>query len=105
MRLKDLRIDNDLYQKDIAKMLGMTQQQYSLYELNERDLPTNCLIKLAMYYNTSVDYILGVTDEKKPYTKSKVISDNNYYVKICKLVMSNIDITFFINICYAHQLI
>ena len=80
MRLKDLRIDKDLYQKDIAKILGMTQQQYSLYELNERDLPTNCLIKLAMYYNTSVDYILGVTDEKKPYTKSKVISDNNYYV-------------------------
>lgn len=94
MRLKDLRIDRDLYQKDIAKILGMTQQQYSLYELNERDLPTNCLIKLAMYYNTSVDYILGVTDEKKPYTKSKVISDNNYCVKLCKFVMSSIDITF-----------
>lgn len=80
MRLKDLRIDKDLYQKDIAKMLGMTQQQYSEYETEKRQIPTNCLIKLAIYYNTSVDYLIGITDEKKPYTKSKVISDNNYYV-------------------------
>lgn len=80
MRLKDLRVDKDLYQKDIAKILGMTQQQYSLYELNQRDLPTDCLIKLAMYYNTSVDYLLGITDNSQPYQRNKAISYNNYCV-------------------------
>lgn len=80
MRLKDLRIDKDLYQKDIAKILGMTQQQYSLYELNQRDLPNDCLIKLAMYYNTSTDYLLGITDNSQPYTRNKEVSYNNYYV-------------------------
>lgn len=94
MRLKDLRVDKDLYQKDIADLLGIDQRQYSRYEIGKYEMPYNMIIKLAMYYNTSVDYILGVTDEKKPYTKSKVISDNNYCVNKCKLVMSSIDITF-----------
>ncbi len=80
MRLKDLREDKNLYQKDIAKMLNMTQQQYSRYELENRNLPQDCLIKLAVFYNTSVDYILGITNEKKPYSRNKAISYNNYYV-------------------------
>lgn len=98
MRLKDLRVDKDLYQKDIAKILGMTQQQYSLYELNQRDLPTDCLIKLAMYYNTSVDYLLGITDNSQPYQRNKAISYNNYCVLhfIYNKKMSIIDI--FLNI-------
>lgn len=63
-RLKDLREDHDLTQTDVAKILFITQQQYSLYEKGYRDIPTAALITLANLYNTSVDYILGITDDK-----------------------------------------
>lgn len=63
-RIKDLREDNDLYQKDIANHLNITQQQYSLYELGVRDLPIDLLIKLAKFYKVSTDYILGLSDKK-----------------------------------------
>ena len=62
-RLKDLREDNDYTQKDIAKILFITQQQYSLYERGYRDIPSEALITLANLYKTSVDYILGRTNE------------------------------------------
>ena len=68
-RLKDLREDNDLTQKKIAELLFITQQQYSLYENGYRDIPTSALISLADFYNTSVDYILGRTDNPKPSEK------------------------------------
>ena len=61
-RIKDLREDNDKKQTEIANMLGMSQTGYSKYETGENDVPTQILIKLARYYNTSVDYILGETD-------------------------------------------
>ena len=61
-RLKDLREDKDLTQAQIADLLFITQQQYSLYERGYREIPTSALITLANYYNTSVDYILGRTD-------------------------------------------
>ncbi|MBR5156016.1 MAG: helix-turn-helix transcriptional regulator [Clostridia bacterium] len=61
-RLKDLREDRDLKQKDIAKLLFITQQQYSLYEKGYRDIPTSALTVLAKFYNVSVDYILGLTN-------------------------------------------
>lgn len=61
-RLKELREDNDYSQKQIAEILFITQQQYSLYEKGYRDIPTQALITLAKHYNTSVDYILGITD-------------------------------------------
>ena len=61
-RIKDLREDNDLTQSDIAKVLFITQQQYSLYEKGYRDIPTSLVIALADYYNTSTDYILGRTN-------------------------------------------
>ena len=80
MRLKDLRIDRDLYQKDIANILGIDQRQYSRYELGKYEMPYNMIIKLAMYYNTSVDYLLGITDNSQPYQRTKAISYNNYYV-------------------------
>ncbi len=70
-RLKDLREDKDMYQKDIAKILGMSQTGYSQYETETNDIPTNILKKLAIYYNTSIDYILGLTNEKKPYPRKK----------------------------------
>ena len=63
-RLKDLREDMDCTQNDIAKLLLITQQQYSLYERGYRDIPSSALVTLADFYKTSVDYILGRTDEK-----------------------------------------
>ena len=66
-RLRDLREDRDLTQSNIAEMLFITQQQYSLYEKGHRDIPTTFLTALADFYETSTDYILGRTDERKPY--------------------------------------
>lgn len=68
-RLKDLREDNDLNQKEVAKIIKTTQQQYSKYELGIRLIPIDKLCLLADYYNTSIDYILGRTNIKKPYKK------------------------------------
>ncbi len=70
-RIRDLREDRDLRQKDIADYLQCTQVSYSYYELGKRDIPTDVLLKLADYYHTSVDYLLGKTDVKSPYPKSK----------------------------------
>ena len=71
-RLRDLREDKDLSQTQVAKMLGMSQTGYSKYETGENDIPTEILIKLADFYDTSVDYILGRTNERIPYKKEKV---------------------------------
>ena len=64
-RIRDLREDNDYTQKDMAKKLSCSQQVYSNYELGQRDIPTDILIKLSAIYNVSVDYILGVSDNPK----------------------------------------
>lgn len=69
-RLKEIRKDHDLTQTDIAKYLGMKQQQYSEYEIGKRVIPIESLSKLADYYNTSIDYLVGRTDERRPYKKS-----------------------------------
>lgn len=66
-RLRDLREDKDLTQTDITKILGMSQTGYSKYETGENDIPTQILIKLADFYDTSVDYILGRTNAINPY--------------------------------------
>ncbi len=68
-RLRDLREDHDLTQKEMAEILNMSQTGYSKYETLENDIPTSVLIKLAKYFNTSTDYLLGITDEKKPYKR------------------------------------
>ena len=65
-RIKDLREDNDLTQAKIAELLFITQQQYSLYEKGYRDIPTTHVIKLADFYKTSTDYILGRTNNPHP---------------------------------------
>ena len=70
-RIRDLREDADLCQKDLAEYLQCSQVCYSHYEIGKRDVPTDVLIKLARFYNTSVDYLLGLTDEKTPYPKTK----------------------------------
>ena len=69
-RLKEIREDKDLNQSDIAKTLGIKQQQYSEYEIVKRLIPINYLSDLADYYDTSIDYLLSKTDERKPYPKS-----------------------------------
>ena len=68
-RLKDLREDRELLQRDIAKLLNITQSVYSKYERHEIDITGNYLIILAKFYNTSTDYILGLTNEKKKLYK------------------------------------
>ena len=68
-RIRELREDKDLVQKDIADYLHCTQVAYSRYELGMRDIPTQVLIQLARYHNTSVDYILGLTNVSEPYPR------------------------------------
>lgn len=75
-RLKEIREDNDLYQKDIATYLNMSQNGYSLYENETRDIPTEILNKLADFYHTSIDYLLYRTDTKQPYPKS-IMKEND----------------------------
>ena len=66
-RLRDLREDKDLNQTEVARILGMSQTGYSKYETGENDIPTAILIKLARFYNTSIDYLLEETDNPKRY--------------------------------------
>lgn len=61
-RLRELREDNDLTQKQLAKELNCSQQVYSNYELGQRDIPTDILIKLSAFYNVSADYILEISN-------------------------------------------
>lgn len=70
-RIRDLREDHDLFQKDLANYLQCSQVSYSYYELGKRDIPTDVLIKLASFYHTSTDYLLGITDVRAPYPKTK----------------------------------
>ena len=70
--IRNLREDSDLSQKVIAQYLNVTQNSYSRYETNDRNIPIEILDKLADFYNTSVDYLIGRTDEKKPYPKIKM---------------------------------
>ena len=70
-RIRDLREDRDLNQTEVAKVLEMSQTGYSKYETGENDIPTAVLIKLARFYNTSIDYLLGETDNKERDPKQK----------------------------------
>lgn len=70
-RIRNLREDNDLKQIDLAKLLQISQAQYSHIETGENDITLDSLIRLAIFYNTSIDYILELTNEKKPYARSK----------------------------------
>ncbi len=68
-RIRDLREDHDFSQAKLAGILGMSQTGYSKYETGENGVPAQILEKLADLYGTSVDYLLGRTDERKPYPK------------------------------------
>lgn len=66
-RIRDLREDKDMNQTQMAKILGMSQTGYSKYETGENDIPTSILIKLARFHQTSIDYLLGETDDPRRY--------------------------------------
>ena len=70
-RLRAFREDNDLTQEMLANILGMSQTGYSKYETGENDVPTSILIRLSFIYDTNIDYLLGITDNKKSYPISK----------------------------------
>ena len=69
MRIRDLREDSDITQKQIADYLNIRQNTYSQYENGQRQIPIDSLIKLALFYGVSTDYILELTDIKKPYSR------------------------------------
>lgn len=69
--IRNLREDRDLTQREMAEILNMSQTGYSKYETGENDIPTAILIRMADYFGTSVDYLLGLTDEQKPYKRKK----------------------------------
>lgn len=71
MRIRDLREDNDLTQKQVADYLKIKQNTYSQYETGTRQIPVEVLTALAALYKTSVDYLLGITDRKEPYPRAK----------------------------------
>lgn len=69
LRIKELREDRDIMQKALALYLNIKQNTYSQYENGQRQLPIEALVKLAEYFDTSTDYLLGLTDERKPYKR------------------------------------
>jgi len=73
-RLRDLREDQELKQKEVAAVLGIDQRVYSNYETGKREIPTHFAIRLADLYNTSTDYILGLTDNPAPYERKRAKS-------------------------------
>ena len=70
-RIKNLREDKDLTQKEVGRILNMSQTGYNQYEIGKNDIPTRVLIELAKFYNTSIDYLLGLTNEIRPYPRIK----------------------------------
>lgn len=71
LRIRDVREDADLTQSEVAKELGIDQRTYSNYETEKRSMPVEHYRKLALFYKTSVDYLLGLTDDPKPYPRKK----------------------------------
>lgn len=71
IRIKDLRTDNDLTQAEIASAIGITQRKYSYLETGRQQLTDDLLVRLAVFYKTSIDYLLGLTDDPRPYPRSK----------------------------------
>ena len=73
MRLRDLREDHDLSQHAIAELLHIRQNTYSQYETGHRQIPISLLVQLSEFYGTSVDYLLGLTNEIKPYPRCDML--------------------------------
>lgn len=71
LRIRDMREDQDISQQQIADYLMCDQSLYSKYERGERTVPLEIMVKLADYYHTSIDYLVGITDQNAPYPRSK----------------------------------
>ena len=71
MRLKEIREDRDITEGTISEYLNIKQNTYSQYENGQRQLPIDILVRLANYFDTSTDYILGITDVTERYPRSK----------------------------------
>lgn len=71
LRIRDIREDNDITQQKIADYLNCDRSLYAKYERNERDIPLSLIAKLAVFYGTSIDYLAGLTNERKPYNPAK----------------------------------
>lgn len=76
MRLRDIREDHDITQTVLANHLHIKQNTYSQYENGQRQIPIGILVKLALFYDTSIDYLIGITDEVNPYPRvsQKIVS-------------------------------
>ncbi len=93
-RLKDLRTDYDLKQSEISLILGITQQQYQLYESGKREMPMHLFIILSKYYNVSLDYLAGITIvprtlDGRPYQITKKITVGNISATNSKINIKN----------------
>jgi len=75
-RLRDLREDHDLVQKEVAAYLNIDQRVYSTYETGKREIPVHHLIQLAALYHTSTDYLLNLTDQREPYPRGKSVKSS-----------------------------
>lgn len=71
LKIRDLREDHDLTQQQIAEYLKCDRSLYAKYERGERDVPLQIAVSLAVYYKTSMDYLVGLTDEKRPYNRAR----------------------------------
>ena len=81
-KLNKLRTEKNMYEKDIAKLINVSQNTYSQYETETLDLPLDILIKLANIFNVSIDYILGLTEIRDPYPKTKIIKSNEIFTRL-----------------------
>ena len=77
MRLRDIREDHDLTQRELADHLHIQQNTLSQYENGQRQLPISLLIELALFFHTSADYLIGLTDDPHPYERSKAVLRRN----------------------------
>jgi len=71
IKIRDLREDHDLTQRQVAEHLGCDRSLYSRYERGERETPLHIMAQLAIFYETSIDYLVGLTNERKPYPRTK----------------------------------
>ena len=77
-RVKEFREARNLTQNDVCKVIGIQQPQYNRYETGKRDFPLAYIVEVALLFNTSVDYILELCDDTKPYKRVKTLDDRNY---------------------------
>lgn len=80
-RVKELRESKKLTQSEVCKFIGIQQPQYNRYETGKRDFPLAYIIEVALLFNTSVDYILELSDESKPYKRVKNLENRNYAIE------------------------